>query len=348
MNVEITNGQNVIQLLFDEFASCLVIDTALTVNWPDCAGSVGEYYALSSYSSEKRKTLTDKLNQVLINGDEKEVFSSIKEFLTLFSNGHYSVSINKLKLDKSNFFYEEQVKYSESVPMNRRFSGAFYPYPFDKSNIFFTVPNSTLDLERVKFYHELIKKGSRPKVITVELYSPVNDDFTACYLLDGHHKAKAYIELGMDIPAVQIVKTERVEGHTQAILNASAPILKEFEFEHLLLENDENLEKVNFFEDEFLTSKLDDVLAKRNDLGIGVMKLFVNLDKSKNSKSVLWLVERLKTLSQNITMGNGLRLGYFGFNESLNCNCWMFNEINNLEDFNNWVIKTLPNNGYRA
>ncbi len=46
MEVKISNGQNLIQLLYDEFASCLVIEgTALTVNWPDCAGSVGEYYA---------------------------------------------------------------------------------------------------------------------------------------------------------------------------------------------------------------------------------------------------------------------------------------------------------------
>ncbi len=103
MKVQITNGQNIIQLLFDEFASCLVIETALTVNRPDCAGSVGEYYALSRYSSEKRKSLTDSLNQSLIDGNEEDVFNSIKEFLTLFSNGNYKVELTTTKLDLCNF-----------------------------------------------------------------------------------------------------------------------------------------------------------------------------------------------------------------------------------------------------
>lgn len=343
MEVEITNGQDVIQLLFDEFASCLVIETALTVNWPDCAGSVGEYYALSSYSSEKRKILTDSLNQVLIDGDEKDVLNSIKKFLILFSNGKYNVDISTMKLDASNFMYEGQVKYSENLAINKRFSGAFYPYPYEKTNIFFTAPNSTISNERVEYYKGLIKNGLRPKVITYELYSPVNSDYTACYLIDGHHKTKAYLELGLDIPTVSITKTEQVEGQTQAILNASAPILKDFEFEHFLIENDENLEKVNFVEDAFLTSKLDNILSTRSKLGIGILKLFVKLDKSQDEISINWLIERLKVLSKNSTIGNGLRLRYFGFSESLNCDCWTYDEINSLNDFNNWINKTLPN-----
>lgn len=242
MEVEITNGQNIIQLLFDEFASCLVIETALIVNWPDCEGSVGEYYALSEYSSEKRRDLTKNLNQVLVNGDEKQVFEAVKEFLSLFANGKYNVNSKVAKLDNCNFMYEGQVQYHESVPLNRRFSGAFYPYPFDKKNIFFTVPNKSINNERVQFYKQLIKEGVRPKIITYELYSPINGEFTACYLIDGHHKTKAYIELEIDIPTVSIIRTERVNGYTKTILKTSAQILKDFEFEHFLIENDENLQ----------------------------------------------------------------------------------------------------------
>ncbi len=348
MKIEITNGQNIIQLLFDEFACCLVIENALTVNWPDCAGSVGEYYALSNYSSEKRKALTENLNQVLIDGNEKDTIKSIEKFLCLFSNGNYNVDFGTVKLDKCNFMYEGQIKYSENVPINKRFSGAFYPYPYDKTNIFFTIPNSTIDNARVDFYKNLIKNGSRPKVITYELYSPQIDYFSACYLLDGHHKTKAYIELGHNIPTVSITKTEEVKRQTQAILNASAPILKDFEFEHILKENSENLENVNFLEDSFLTSKLDEILRTNSRLGFGIIKLFMKLDQSQDDKSINWLIERLKTLSQNSSIGNGLILRYYGFSQSLKCSCWIYDEINNINDFNNWIIKTLPNNGYRA
>jgi len=348
MEVEITNGEKIIQLLFDEFASCLVIETALTVNWPDCAGSVGEYYALSSFSSDKRNSLTSKLNEVLIDGEEEEVYNSIKEFLKLFSNGNYKVNIDTMKLDTCNFMHEGQVKYSENVAMSKRFSGAFYPYPYDKSNIFFTTPNNAINNERVDYYKQRIQNGLRPKAITYELYSPINANFTACYLLDGHHKTKAYLELGIDIPTVNIVKTERAEGQTQEILNASAPILKDFEFEHFLINNDENLESVDFINDSFLTSKLDEILIKNSRLGIGILKLFLKIDKSKDEKNLIWLIERLKILSINQTIGNGLILKYYGFNESLNYDCWTYDEIESINDYNNWINKTLPNNGYNA
>jgi len=349
MEVKISNGQNIIRLLFDEFASCLVIEgTALTVNWPDCAGSVGEYYTLSNFSSDKRKTLTHSLNQVLIDGTEEQIFDSVKEFLELFSDGTYKMHLGTMKLDVCNFMYEGQVKYSENVPMNKRFSGAFYPYPYDKSNIFFTIPNESIDKERVDYYKKLIQNGLRPKTITYKLYSPINADFTACYLLDGHHKTKAYIELGIDIPNISITKTEEVNGQTQSILHASASTLKDFEFEHFFIENDENLENVDFVSDSFLTAKLDEILSEKSRLGIGILKLFLRLDKSDDLKSLNWLIERLKILSKNQTIGKGLILRYYGFSESLNCDCWTYDEINSIENFNNWINKTLPNNGYNA
>lgn len=335
MKVEITNGQNIIQLLFDEFASCLVIETALTVNWPDCAGSVGEYYALSSYSSHKRKSLTDDLNQVLINGDEKDVFESIREFLELFSNGNYNVNKGSMKLDACNFMYEDQVKWSENVDINSRFSGAFYPFPFDRVQIFFTVPNSSINKERVKFYKELIQSGSRPLVVTYDLYSPQNADYTACYLIDGHHKTKAYIELGIDIPTISITKTEEVKGQTQAILNASVLILKDFEFEHFLTENDENLKNVNFTDEPLLTSKLDHILLSTKRIKNGIVNLLINMDTSNEPLKSEWLSDRLINLSKNKNIGNGLMIVY-----------WAYDEIKDTQDLTKWIKKTLPNTTY--
>ncbi len=34
--IEITNGQYIIYIIFNNFASCLVIKKAMAVNWPDC------------------------------------------------------------------------------------------------------------------------------------------------------------------------------------------------------------------------------------------------------------------------------------------------------------------------
>ena len=171
---------------------------------------------------------------------------------------------------------------------------------------------------------------------------------TACYLLDGHHKTKAYISLEMDIPRVNILKTELVKGQTQAILHASAPILKDFEFDHFLVNNDDNLENVDFISDPFLTLKLDSILKSRKRLGIGIIKLLLKLDKAKDKQSSKWLQKRLTVLSTNQFIGKGLILRYFGFNERFNENCWNYDEINNIYDFNNWIKKTLPDTRYES
>ena len=145
MEIQITNGQNIIQLLSDDFASCLVIEGALSVNWPDCGGSIGEYYALSKYSSTKRRELTDKLNQLLIDGDEHEIYAAIKEFLTLFSNGTYRVGLGSMRLDTVRFLDEAQLGYADNIPMNRRFTGSFYPDRSKESYVFCTVPDSAIN-----------------------------------------------------------------------------------------------------------------------------------------------------------------------------------------------------------
>lgn len=342
MEVQITNGQNIIQLLSDDFASCLVIEGALSVNWPDCRGSIGEYYALSNHSCPKRRELTDKLNQVLIDGTEPEIYDAIKEFLTLFSNGTYRVSMGNMRLDTVRFLDEANMFYAENVPMDSRFAGAFYPNRSKESYIFCTVPDSAISLKRIRFYKNLIQGGARPKVITYELYLPDNGDFTACYLRDGHHKAMAYTALGMDIPAISITKTEQPTGHTHAMLTAAAGILKNFEFQHFLINNTYNLEKVNFVEDDLLTAKLDDILRTKMRPDTGIAKLFIKLDQSKDPAHTAWLTERLKVLSTNKMIGNGLQLTY------LLPQYWSYDEIHNLEDFNNWINKVLPNTEYRA
>jgi len=345
MEVEVTNGQNIIRLLYDEFVSCLVIESALTVNWPDCAGSVGEYYSMSNYSSEKRKALTESLNQLLIDGEENELLVSVKKFLNLFSNGYYKLTLNTLQADKTFLFHEDIAPCSKDTPKNKRFTGWLFP-SFDNEHLFFTIPKKTIDADRVSFYKELIKKGKKPRVITYQLFT--NEGYTARYIIDGHHKTLAYNELGLEIPTVTIEQTKEGDRATGEILKYSSYILKDFEFEHLFIENDENLENVNFVNDSFLTSKLDEILSKRARLGIGIIKLFLKLDNSQDDKSLHWLIERLKVLSKNQTIGKGLILRYFGFSTVLNCDCWIYDEINDNKDFNNWINKVLPNNGYNA
>ena len=228
MEIEIKDGQDIIQLLYDEFATCLVIEKALVVNWPDCMGSIGEYYSTSRFHSDVRTKLTQELNELLIDGKGEELLNSVEKFLNLFSNGYYRISFTAIKLSDSNFFHEDQVKYSDVVPQNKRFSGAFYP--FKNQSYFFSVPNSKINQSRVEYYVDIIKGGSRPKAIIHDITCSNSD--SNYFILDGHHKIRAYRKLGIEIPAIRINKFQEKMTPTAEILKYSSELLEEHEFEY--------------------------------------------------------------------------------------------------------------------
>ncbi|MEL1253828.1 hypothetical protein AAEO57_08580 [Flavobacterium sp. DGU38] len=237
MIVEVSRGQNIIRILSDSFLSCLIVKQALVVNWPDCRGSVGEYYAISNFASEDRYKLTNKLDSVLINGNEDQILESITSFLDLFSNGKYEIFFNELNLKKCSFHHENQVIYSESVPEIEKFSNGFYPFPFENEDYFFTILKKDLNLERIEYYIDLIEKGIRPKIIVFESYNINTGYYSSSYILDGHHKLSAYLKLGINIPAVWIRNAENEEDNTEEILKYIKPILKDFEYDHIIKNN---------------------------------------------------------------------------------------------------------------
>jgi hypothetical protein len=115
MKVTINDGQNVIQNLNDGFLNAWIINKPLAVNWPDCAGSVGEYYSVSNYSTEKREKLTNNLNDILINGNEDQLFSNVGAFLKLFNSGDYNITLTSMKLVESVFHHDENTNWGAHI-----------------------------------------------------------------------------------------------------------------------------------------------------------------------------------------------------------------------------------------
>lgn len=239
--VEIRQGQNIIDIYFDGFASCLIIKKALAVNWPDCRGSVGEYYSISNYSVEERNAYTATLNNVLAKGNDLEQIDAVKPFLNLFANGKYSINKFIAKVEELEFLGSNQVVYSDYVPVNERFFGRFFSNWKGKySPIIYSITNDKINSDRVEFYCQLIEKGYRPTVVTFEVFNVLSSEYSRSYVLDGHHKIQAYLKLKKDIPIINILKSEECVNKTERLLHFSKSILKDFEYKHLF-ENSENL-----------------------------------------------------------------------------------------------------------
>ena len=231
--IQIENGQNIIDIFFDDFASCLVIKKALAVNWPDCRGSVGEYYAISDYSIEERNFYTKTIDKAFSEGSDAEQIEIIKDFLNLFANGKYSINKFTAKVDEIDFLASNQVEYSDIVPQNERFFGCFYPdYRSNSEPILFSITNDKIDQNRVDYYCQLIRKGIKPTVLTFEVCNLLSSEYSCKYVLDGHHKIEAYLKLKEDIPLINILKLEECINKTASLLHFGKTILKDFEYQH--------------------------------------------------------------------------------------------------------------------
>lgn len=226
----IENGQNIIQVMQYDFHCCLIIDMVLFVNWPVSNGGDGLYYSVYSKEiGEKRNKLTSILNKSLLNDLNDDIFREMNTFLKLFSNGRYEVFIGENQLTRTNLHWEIDFEYPTSTPIIERHKCLVPDYPFENEHIFSTKRNSTLDSEHVDYYKSMIKDGQRPKILT---YRAEGEDGTnsPTLLLDGHHKTKAYLELGIDIPYVHITKWNTKNSDQRIeMLSHSKPIMSKQE-----------------------------------------------------------------------------------------------------------------------
>ncbi len=122
--MQVTKGQGIVRILYDEYASCLIIREPKVINWPDSAGSVAEYFSVSDFSPEERLSLTKSIDIALSSGEENNITKVLPSFLDLFENGEYSVSFGNIELDNAEFITDKDT-WASHVPENERFHGSF-------------------------------------------------------------------------------------------------------------------------------------------------------------------------------------------------------------------------------
>jgi len=340
MEIHITHGQNIIKVLYDGFASCLIIRRPVAVNWPDSRGSVGEYYAVSELSQDEKIILADRLNRSLTEGTEAEIMAGIEDFLTLFENGTYQVNLGKIPFDNSSFHMAIPLPDDEKAN-NRRFSGWFYP--FKDFNYLYTLENKSINPERVQHYTELIKKGDRPKpVIFYGLYN-LDPQMSSAFVLDGHHKIEAYNQLKMDIPAVFIAKNNEGYSSASELMHGARELLGNIEFEHLFQNNDENLPQIDFVNDEILTDALDTMLRTSERIDVSMIEVLIRYRQSASEDDRKWLTHRLEFLKENIHLNtlNGLKLYSRQYIEDYKANVWFLKTLRNTMELNTWINETI-------
>lgn len=317
-------------LINDDQSTALIIEKPVAINWPDCHGSIGEYYAVSSHDAHQRETLTRQLDKVLISGSNSEILETIKGFLKLFENGKYTIHLSTIKEeDVEGIIFDRD---SKVRPEDKEWFAVNF-YPFNEGWIYLaTRTEDSINPSRVEFYEDLIRKGSRPKVVVYIHYLNQNYSSSNYYIIDGHHKFKAYNNLKVDPAAVFISKDCYEDNMSSEMLFAALSILNPNAFRHYLMHcSDENLPALL---DNKVTKALDELLKSEKNISTSIIN---NIQKAyADHMTKNWAEERLSVLGRNKYISKGLYLYFPQTFPTDNYPMWSRFPINSKKDFEHW------------
>mgnify|MGYP001168708426 FL=1 len=338
MTVNIEIGENIIDILSDGFVTCLKIRKPVAVDWYDCAGSVGKYFACTT----DYELIAKQFNDILITGSDEEILNSISEFLKLFSSGQYSVFVDRNKRIEYELHYEYQKV--------ENFENYFYDY-YNPSgeNVMFTQSKNKINNEVIKNYEKLILSGLRPKAVLFQAFfndSGTYDDGSKWmssfdspkFILDGHHKLLAYKNLNVEPEYVLILK-ERI-GQEEFSKNKTSLY---FEYEYFLI--DQSKQHILSHTPQLLVDNIDynlqfdTYLCKTRRIETEVLILFKNALISNDRKKVKWLLDRLKVLESRNFETNNMWLNYHEISSEYPKGIWNGMEIKSKSDLNKWTVK---------
>lgn len=337
MTIDITNGQDIIDIVSDGFVTCLKIREPIAIDWYDCAGSAGKYFAFTS----NFEPIAKSFNEVLVNGNDSQVLNSIAEFLQLFASGKYKVSVDRYK----RYYYDLHYEYQQ---IDNSFFYNYHYYNPGGDNAMFTQTFSKINENTLAYYEKIILDGVRPKAVLFQAIfqeeenSNWNSFDSPMYILDGHHKLLAYKNLKIDPELILISKEilgEKVFKENENTLY--------FKYEYFLTEKhkqhiishtpkilvDNSTESYNY------NSHFDNYLKTTYRIEVVVLKLFKKLFESNDMTNIIWLIKKLKVI-EGRNFEQNIMLLYYYTTTSIDSNCnWDMLAIKTTEDFVNWTIK---------
>jgi len=305
--VEVAGGEGIIDIISDGFANALVIKTAVAVSWPDCAGSIGEYYSVSQHTTADQMALAGSLNQVVNTGTDSEILAAASVFLNLFTDGVYHIAISEIDVNTEGIGHDNMMIYHETVADADKFNYRGFDYN-DEEPYLFSRSYHTINQNRVAEYVKLISAGARPKVVTYHHYY-YNSPTSPHYIIDGHHKLLAYMQLRVPAPAISITKDDESVKIVGNITPRITGAVKRIELKHILVNNDNNGD-VSIYMDEELTPVIDEIFQEDGNIGTDLLTVLHKTWHSGNTRQHDWAEKRLAALAQNKNIGNKFGLYY--------------------------------------
>jgi len=238
-----------------------------SIYWYDNMGSVGKFYNLRGLNFEESKNKEDSFNKLLLNfnlDNRIEIERELTDLLQILPKGKYSctylepevghqengfnfyniifplydksISDEKKVRDTFEKYFDEKIKERGNyLPPKYLDNSAINFYDGYASHILATKHEGRLDENRVNFYKNEINKGNYPPLIV--FVGMGEQEITNSFIIDGHHKAKAYIELKKN-PYLILLKGEIINSkNVLGDLKQTSNILYKEQMEYLISAN---------------------------------------------------------------------------------------------------------------
>ena len=235
-----------------------------SVYWYDNKGSVGKFYNFLGISKkdaiQKEHSLNDKLIDLTIE-NVADIKNDILELLKILEFGKYAVNFSEsfeghnenglnyhniifpehdrfeftednLKIEFEKKFENLIAEYGNNIGMDITDFSAVNFYDGYETHILATKHKKNLDQSRITFYRKQIQKGKRPPIIILTCTS--RQSILNSFIIDGHHKAMAYILEEVNPSLITIQGKAKYCTNTLSKLRQVSNYLYKDQFEYLI------------------------------------------------------------------------------------------------------------------
>jgi uncharacterized protein (TIGR02996 family) len=187
-------GKGLLEVRGQDETVLLVEGRPVALNWHDCCGSVGQYLVHTGHTCG-----SDYVRQLgkFVAGNVEEsrpLADQLEPLLALFAPGTYCLTYTPSTVVESIAVHE----YSDQSSANR---GLWGYYPAEDRHLICTQTRESLNEDRVAFYRRRIRAQQRPIVLTTSAEGAWCE-----FVIDGHHKLKAYNEQRVKPTILDIVR----------------------------------------------------------------------------------------------------------------------------------------------
>ena len=237
----VSSSEPTVEIIKSSFGEIIKTEHSNGVVYYDQRGSVGKYYGYNGVSKEKCKQFDREFSELINNFNIESsnlLIDKITNVLSNFRTAVYDVNYYKSRPVTRSVEFNHNSKYkfycsvwpyyikNQGDEMSKRAYKLDFNERLKKSNwgpprlldfmsinyhdaydyhVVCTQHQSYLNRSRISFYEREIKKGNRPPIFVYQSLHNIYDS-TGSFLIDGHHKLKAYENLSINPSVIEVVE----------------------------------------------------------------------------------------------------------------------------------------------